>query len=117
MRNLCFDGQLASRYAGLGFRVQSADYIVENSRCVLLPAFQTQVAAADRLQSGGGAVQGPGTGRSGRHWDLGLRTWLEVGAWSLGLRRFGGKVYDWKERGGSEPILKRIAYEAFGLTT
>jgi hypothetical protein len=26
------------------------------------------------------------------------------------------KVYDWKERGGSEPILKRIANEAFGLT-
>ena len=26
------------------------------------------------------------------------------------------KVYDWKERGGSEPILKRGASEAFGLT-
>jgi hypothetical protein len=40
-------------------------------------------------------------------------------------RHYGGKgltrearikVYDWKERGGSEPILKRIAYEVFGLT-
>jgi hypothetical protein len=26
------------------------------------------------------------------------------------------KVYDWKERGGVESILKRIANEAFGLT-
>jgi hypothetical protein len=26
------------------------------------------------------------------------------------------RVYAYKERGGSEPILKRIAYEAFGLT-
>ena len=31
-------------------------------------------------------------------------------------REVGIKVYDWKERGGSEPILKRIAYEVFGLT-
>ena len=40
-------------------------------------------------------------------------------------RHYGGKgltrevrikIYDWKERGGSEPILKRIVYEAFGLT-
>jgi len=32
------------------------------------------------------------------------------------LRLLGGKVYDWKERGGTEAILKRVASEAFGLT-
>ena len=40
-------------------------------------------------------------------------------------RHYGGKgltrevrikIYDWKERGGSEPILNRIVYEVFGLT-
>jgi len=26
------------------------------------------------------------------------------------------KIYDWKERGGSEPILSRIVCDVFGLT-
>jgi len=34
----------------------------------------------------------------------------------LGLRRLGGEVYDWRERGGTEAILRRVASEAFGLT-
>jgi len=34
----------------------------------------------------------------------------------LDFRRSGGKVSDWKERGGSEPILKRISHEVFKLT-